>query len=1709
MRTPRLVAVAVFTLLLVACGHEGDTPEPDEPTTHEVKVQSNFEVRLRSLSSTPKQVDDVRSVDGTPLPEEEAEALLDRMPPMESSGSESDTSTFEGGPSPPARKSTTATTVNPKEKVEKPPSSTSSEPEDLRVLRRVPAGDPSRVHRVSVTFSKPMVSLGTRDQTSQKLPVQLEPDVDGTWRWVGTRTVVFRPAGDEFPGATEFTATVDDAVESADGTRLGEDIQLTFRTTPVQVEYCYPLLDDDPLHPLILLEFNRPVDAGRILEDLKLLGEQRDPRLRLATKQEIRDSERATNLVETIPDGESAVFRPTMKLKPATTYSVEVQTDISGENKDVALSTVFATYKPLRLEKSWCTGRCESDSSFKLKFNNQLDTDAFEASVVEVRPSMEERTVEVDGNEVVVTADFQTGRDYDVTIDDALTDRFGQTLDVSVSRDFYVPFQQPRLGDVPSMMVADPGRRPTIGVPTASLKYFDVTAYRVDPADWPLYDLGELFDDSDSVQEYGTEVGTERIQVANPRSGLVENRIDLSKWLAEEHGHLLLRIERGEPLEDAPDPRYSLSERWTWVQATDLAPVMFVDPAATYAWVTDLADGMPVSGAAIEVLRDSDWPIMESGPEGLAVEDRTLDDATSVHSSALMVSRGDDTAIVPIEETSVDTLPRRQDRDDYRWHVYTDRGLYRPGETVDMKGWVRQVDASDSGLLRQVDRSSALKWELRGPGYERIAGGDTSLSEVGGFHVEFTLPEDVQLGRARFSVSLEDTSAESGTSFDVREFRTPKFELDVAAPGGPFVIGETATAKVSANYYRGGSLSGSDVTWRVESDTGEYAPPGWEEFSFGRWSSPWYHQQPGDSDMDVLDGVLKKGGIHRLGLETGPTDLDLPIAITAEAIVQDVNRQTVAGSMSTLVHPAEAYIGLRKPGHLVDRGERFEVQAVGVSIGGEPLKGRRMEISMGTQSCERASTGKTPVSCTFEARRGGTHVITGEIFDRDGRSSVSQRRIWVPGHDPGADDEIKKQEVELIPDKSTYHAGDTAEVLVQSPFETAQGLLLVSRDEIVATKRFEVEDHSATLAIAIDAADIPNAQLAVQLVGRGNVNGRSGPVHATGKLGLDVSPSARRLDVSLHPQTVGLKPSGELTVGLEVERPDGTPAVRSEVALAVVDEAVLATGGYELDDPLSSFYPRYYSSIEAVSFRDLVRLTPEDVPRIPKNTIDIENLGVNRMMASENLGSGALKNIFNNEDGISARMNREMGSEPPTRTPRAKPGSQASQIRLRRDLRPAAYFGPRVTTDEDGEATVSFELPDNLTRWRLMAVAADGAEYFGTAEETVTVRKPVSISPSFPKFLNLGDRAQLPLVVHNQTRRDRTIKLAARTSNLNIDGARGVSVEVPALERVEVQFPSRTKDSGTAQVQLAASSGDWADGVEESIPVHRPATTEAFATYGSIDSPEATVEHPVEKPEDVIPDYGSLNVTTSSTALQKLTDAFIYLVDYPYECTEQASSRMLGIAALRDVLGVFESASLPDAEELKGSIQEDIELLENRQRYGGGFTLWDDGTDVWPYASLHATLALHRVEEAGYEVPADMLEDAAEYAAEIDAAGLDPDWGKNCASPSMPTPSMYSTRSAKGGRKRRRSYWVTRSSEKQSHSKASGGCCRPSVTNRLPTSTSKGRCVAFAIASQRRLRRPTLPPNTPRKMDTSSCSRADGPMPYCWKAGWTTAPSPI
>eukprot|EP00667_Euglena_gracilis_P003964 EG_transcript_3979 len=319
-------------------------------------------------------------------------------------------------------------------------------------------------------------------------------------------------------------------------------------------------------------------------------------------------------------------------------------------------------------------------------------------------------------------------------------------------------------------------------------------------------------------------------------------------------------------------------------------------------------------------------------------------------------------------------------------------------------------------------------------------------------------------------------------------------------------------------------------------------------------------------------------------------------------------------------------------------------------------------------------------------------------------------------------------------------------------------------------------------------------------------------------------------------------------------------------------------------------------------------------------------------------------------------------------------GGPDAMIAVRSNFDALACFHAALRTDAAGTATATVTLPDSLTKYRVLALATTAAlSRFGTGQSAIEAVLPITVRPSLPRFLNVGDQSEFTVVLQNQTDAAVDVAVVAVTANLELLGPSrdGFQVRIEPQQRSDVRFEVKTELPGTAVVQVGARvltgpHAGLADAAKGTVPVWTPATAEAFAAYGEVDGDGACAVHALRPPRDAQPLFGGLQVSTASTILQALTDAFVYLVEYPFDCVEQTASKALALVTLRRVQVAFACPQLPQGERLEEAIAALLKRLRTAQRQDGFFGFWTSQSHPNPYVTLHAAHAAAVLAREGY-----------------------------------------------------------------------------------------------------------------------------------------------
>ncbi len=1577
----------------------------------------------------------------TSIPAARLQNLLKRLPPQEAN-QKSDEFNIPPNPTVPPKPGKIVNVEFPPKESLAPPQKVRKITSPLTVLRKSPEGNTANIDQVSVTFSQPMVPIADAESEvlAQRLPLKMSPQPKGKWRWQGTQTLVFTPENKLLPKATTYKLVIEKGTKSELGNALENGVSWTINTPAPTIRSFFPNDRNSnyvgrKLNQIMLISFDQKIDPKAVLACINVSENKVSKQIRLASEEEINADEEIKLQSTSLPAGTWLAVRATEKFQPAQAIHITVGPNIPSTEgpltQKAAWNYDFSTYHPLGIKNAY--DAYSSSGSLTVTFNNRLDTKLFKPEMVKTSPDIKEKRIMVNDTSIYIYGALQVEQTYTITIDKAITDIYGQTLGSDKSVKAKVRPSSPQLvNPEKNMVILQPSKKPSFSFLSSNHAQVKVSAYAASgAADFRKYlsstqNYAEWHEKPEDYREFQgfKTLSSKIIKIDKSADQFNETVVDLSPYLKNGIGHVILTAESWPRKKDQVQ-RFAI-----WIQCSKIGLDYFTDSRKLVAIASSLEDGSPLSD--VQIKTEGKTP-----NEGKTDKDGIFQTPFNRTVPSILIARkNDDETFLPSNPgyISDDSEPYNtvNHQDLLRWYTVTDRNLYKPGETLKAKGWIRRFGNGPKGDLSIQDGLNGKTISYRvtdGFGVE-LGKGETKADEAGGFTFNFDIPKTANLGNAFIEInssapsSVENTS--TSLSFQIQEFRRPEFELKVKTSQGSMVLGDKAAVTASANYFAGGALADAPLHWDVQANETNYSPAGWDDYVFGKQMRIFrffdYGIAPaiGGSSHAYFDGKTDGTGKHTLDLKIKTLKQPFPESIIVEGTVTDVNRQTWTDKATMILHPADNYIGIHNNKQFYKADEPIKLDAIVTDLDGKAIGGRKVHIDVSREAMvmkdnqwksedevlvsNEINSSSKPETWEFNLSKGGNIKVSAVVIDEKGRKNKTELSFWREDKQPKTQDKVEQGKILLLADRKTYAPGDTAEIMIQAPFAKAKGVVSVRHNGILDSFPIALQEASGSVKIPITENFMPNAQIQVDLDG-------ASCAYASGSLELSVPAEIRQIKMEVSPAEKALAPGASTKLSFKLHDNKGQALNNAQIAVAVVDESVLALSNYDWADPLSIFYVNTSSETSDYHSREYVLLNkkPEAPKEGPAASLAPPSApvagGVDRGFGSA--GGGEVMQLAApasaEEKGNFAAPRMQMARAKSAMLADArdfKDGADPQpKIALRTNFDSLAYFNPNLLTDSSGEASVEVKLPDNLTRYRVMAVAVSGEKLCGKGATTITARLPLMVRPSAPRFLNFGDKCEMPVVLQNQTDHEMSVDLGLRSSNLKfvpeagpagaasgLDTAHlsGGTVIVPPNDRVEVRFPMVTEDDGTAKIDVAASSEAYSDAANVNLPVYTPATTHAFAAYGQID--EGGAEQTYELPKDVYDQIGGLELSTSSTALQSLTDAYIYLHNYSFACSEQLSSRILATVALQNVLAAFNKMTATEIAAVKSRTQEELNELGKRQNYDGSFGLWKQNeSHTWPFLTVQVTRALYEAKQKKYDVSDAVLSRAQYYLKAIDS----------------------------------------------------------------------------------------------------------------------------
>jgi uncharacterized protein YfaS (alpha-2-macroglobulin family) len=1439
---------------------------------------------------------------------------------------------------------------------------------ELEIIRVTPDGEGTTfTNQVVFEFNRPMVPIGRMERRTDEVPITITPALDCEWRWLNTTSLACQ-LGEKTkaPPATSFRGTVSKEFKAHDGKVLGKAREFSFTSGRPEITEAWFEEWKSPGMPYLRVAFNQEVVAESIEKHLYLFGEDKKRYPLKAQKLKKHAGWRWT--VE--PEAELPLDT-SMELKVEPGLASSVGLELGTEDRSVVKFVTFPSFKvkgikcydnsdeEVFLEPGKNSGpakKCNPLNVVWLVFSSPVikeevtpalrakpdfaggrtDFDPWEG--VDSYSHLEESHMKDQEYLLSLPYGLKSASRYDLEAEvNSIKDEFGRPLVDGLSLSFETDHRLPKYHLENSVSVLEKNAESQLPLVVTNLKDIDFQ-YQIVTASKKLSDQKNSFKPYEAVDlAYAFPIDIRRL--LGGESGVVQGIINTKPYTGG---------------------------TWFFSQVTPFHVHVKLGHFSSLAWVTQFDTGEPVKGAVVRIVADTldDLKASTSSPtegapnEGLTDENGiamlpglATVDPTMMYSyqwdrskPVLMVrvDQGGEIALVPASydfKIYGDVYPNEKP---LFGHIHTwgstAQGLYKAGDTIQYKLWVRDQNNNEfvppptSGYKLQIlDPTDKVVHEVE----------NVTLSDFGAYDGEYQINSAGAVGWYRFSLSA-DFAKETWEPLRVlvSDFTPAPFKVSGELDGAQYKSGNEVKVHTEARLHAGGPYASARgrITATIEPRTVESEDPAGKAFTFGF---------SGDGEEQVFQ---KEEYLN----DKGDLDVTFPIgtpsAVYGNLIVESAVRDDRGKFISSVTRVPyvgrDRYVGIYQPLWILEQNKEARVQSLvidedrKISVGDQVLvlveyqetKASRVKGAgnayitnyvtdwIQVHQCSLVSRAQ-PVDCAFTPARPGLYRMTATVKDSLGREHSSISESWASGTGDLLWKSEPNTDLKITPEKTTYKIGDTAKFFIQNPYPGARALITLERYGIQKSWVTTLKNSTEIIEVPVTPEHIPGFFFsAVVMSPRQDLPiadqvDLGKPAFRMGYVALNVIDPYKQLVVDVTPQGEVFRPRDKVTVDISAHTNQNT-VPEMEYAVTVLDEAVfdLLTLKKAYFDPYGGFY-----SLDG---------------------LDVANYNILKML----IGLQKFE-----KKGASAG------------------GDGGGKIDMRSLFKFVSYWNPALRPDKDGKASITFEVPDNLTGWRVFVMAMTKGDRMGLGEGAFKVNKPTEIRSALPNQVTEGDQFVAAFTVMNRT--DSTRKLDVQVGAAgNVDQASKVSISLTAepFKRYPVTIPLKTKGDGAVDFIVSAGDSLDRDEIKLSMPVRKRAALELAASYGT--TTEAKASEVIAFPKDIRTDVGSLSVVLSPSVIGGVESAFRYIQEYPYSCWEQKLTKGVMGAHFLNIKGYLpDTFSWPNADEVA---KQTLQQLSGFQAPNGGMTFFiAQDQYVSPYLSAYTGLALNWLRNRGYAIP--------------------------------------------------------------------------------------------------------------------------------------------
>jgi uncharacterized protein YfaS (alpha-2-macroglobulin family) len=1493
-----------------------------------------------------------------------------------------------------------------------------AESHGVRLILGAPEISPTTTFELR--FDEPMVAPDRRGIPATQSPLVFTPALPGSYTWLSQRSGVFTPTAPLALGTT-YQLRLAPGLQTAGGKPSGAKLIAQVATPPMQVTGQSPETfgeKDAPSSPNFIVQFNvrvKPEALARfiVFEDAAghkisalttaatendgyfpgIANEQRAWRDRFQTPpNDSADEESSEEKTSSAPVPNRVTIRPEQPLGAGEGWRCVLKKGLPASDGPEKLPADYeikiGKVRAFAVETVEAHNTIDQGRWIRVGFTKNISPLIKAADTpqwISVAPVPANLKFDRDDSAIAIHGDFQLDQHYTVTVSQGLPAEEPFTLAAPFTRDTaFVPIP-PRLY-FPALMTEQlSGGRRTFELQSINLPSALVRARLLDSESIVFALAGYK---SGYGRKQNNEEGNDREPYGGVPFELVPGKTVFQETVEtntplDHPGIIPLSWDRilsgrrtGAVFVDAsgvvgqPGQNPKTIGTQAIVQLTDLGLVWKFNGTDAWVYVFSQETGLPVANAMVRCLTNENETLhtAKTSPAGIAWFHRDK------RSQWLMAQSGDDLHVVEFGLHPPTNVPLYAFKIPYGYweprnlepvFLFSDRPLYQPGESLHLKGIVREL--SERGLALPAPFSFSLR--LNDPDDQKVWESQPTLSHEGTFTAEIPLPE----GRLGSYTAIADfgNGSTRAVSVSVQEYKPAPFEIALRAKTS-YPTDEIVRADVTAKYFHGKPLTNALVKWSLEgSDTG-FSPDGFDRFTFGPQSDNGDESEAATKFSEHGEVHLDGQGFATIAPEVS-TNSAQPQPRRCELLVEitDLGQTTMSERQTFIRQSSAFYLGLQRPDELVVAGKPFPIRTVAVQADGTPLpqpvdariliekrdfhtvreQGAGGTVNYRTET-NYVSAFDKPVptlllrksekqweiasltaATQFTPAEVGSYRLRALATDQAGHPIESSFDFNVVAEEPKKTDWDYRNEaqIDLVPDKKSYSPGEEAKILVKTPISGA-ALVTVEQDRVRRAFLTKLEGNAPVVRVPLEKTDAPNVFVSVlELRGRARSPRQiKTPDYRVGYAQLNVARPETQLAVRLESSERAYQPGADVLTNVAVNGSGGRPVANAEVALFAVDEGVLALMGYKPPDPYAFFYNT--QPLRVQTGLSLPNLFPEDA-----SALEFSNKGFL-------IGGG--------------------GDEP---------GPSA----LRKNFLGTAFWKADLRTGKDGRVQAHFPAPDNLTRFRLVAVVNAGADRFGSAESSFEVNKPLMLEPSLPSFATIGDKLIARAVLQNRSNESGEAEVSLQLDDKTKQQTRLVRrVKLAAGGSQAVDFAVEFQNPGKARWVWTARLNRLSDAVESNLPVGfaAPLLREILT-----DHTQATESNLLAHANpQFLEGKGRFQVNIANTRLLGLVEPVAYLLHYPYGCAEQTISNMLPWIVAPQLRAAVPELRVPNDQGAR-AITTGINRLREMQTDSGGIGFWPHDREPSLWASAYAGVALALAQRNGWEVPASTLDRLCDY----------------------------------------------------------------------------------------------------------------------------------